>query len=181
MPLPLFITGNPDKAAYLSRLLHIPLEHRALDIPEIQSLDAHEVVQHKVRAAYARVGVPVLVEDVSLEFDALEGLPGTFVKHFIDSLGLDGICRLLDGRARTGTARCVFGYTDGVHEHYFEGSARVVIAENPRGDNGYGWDQIVVHDGYTQTRAELDREENERLYLTIKPIEQVSLFLSTLS
>lgn len=46
-----------------------------LDLDEIQSLDLREVIEHKVRQAHEKCGKPVLVEDVSLVFEDLGGLP----------------------------------------------------------------------------------------------------------
>mgnify|MGYP003619857813 CR=1 FL=1 len=49
--LPLFITGNQDKADYLARILGIELQHQKLDLDEIQSTSLEEIVEHKVRQA----------------------------------------------------------------------------------------------------------------------------------
>lgn len=57
-----FITGNQKKADYLAELLGHPVDHVKVDLNEIQSLDLHEVVKHKLRQAYAEVQRPVLVE-----------------------------------------------------------------------------------------------------------------------
>lgn len=75
-----FITGNQKKADYLSKYLGHTIDHVKVDLDEIQSLDLKEVVRHKMRQAYEKVGRPVLVEDVSLEFSALGKLPGTFIR-----------------------------------------------------------------------------------------------------
>lgn len=81
---PVFITGNADKAAYLAQHLGITLDHQKVDLDEIQSTSLEEIVEHKVRQAYDLVGKPVLVEDVALGFDALNGLPG----HSLSSLSM---------------------------------------------------------------------------------------------
>jgi inosine triphosphate pyrophosphatase len=172
-----FITGNQSKADYLGKLLGHPIEHIKVDLDEIQSLDLKEIVQHKVRQAYEKVGRPVLVEDVSLEFTALGKLPGPFIKWFLEELSFEQVCRLLDSKDRGAVARCVFGYYDGKEEEYFEGSLVGSVPENPAGKGGYGWDPIFVPEGYSVTRAELSSEDDEKTYLQIKPIEQVRIFL----
>jgi inosine/xanthosine triphosphate pyrophosphatase family protein len=50
-----------------------------------------------------------LVEDVSLRFTALGGLPGPFVKFFVDAPdGLEKMCRMLDAfESREARAECV--------------------------------------------------------------------------
>ena len=93
-----FITGNQHKADYLSRMLGLPLKHRAVDLTEIQSTSLEEVVEYKVRQAYVIAKCPVLVEDVALGFTALDGLPGPFIKFFVEAPnGLENLCRMLDG------------------------------------------------------------------------------------
>ena len=172
-----FITGNQKKAEYLSRYLGHPVERIKVELEEIQSLDLKEVVRHKVLQAYAQVGRPVLVEDVSLEFVAFGRLPGTFIRWFQEELSPDRMCALLDGKDRTAVARCMFGYYDGREEKYFEGELKGRIPEQPSGKGGFGWDPIFVPDGYDVTRAELDEEGDRLTYLTLKPFAQIKDFL----
>ncbi|MFA6383501.1 MAG: non-canonical purine NTP pyrophosphatase, partial [Parcubacteria group bacterium] len=81
-----FITGNQSKADYLANYLGLPIDHVKIDLDEIQSLDLKEIVTHKVRQAYQKVKKPVIVEDVSLEFKALGGLPGPFIRFFVENM-----------------------------------------------------------------------------------------------
>ncbi|MDB4992503.1 MAG: Ham1 family protein [Parcubacteria group bacterium] len=173
-----FVTGNQKKAEYLANLIGHPIEHVNVDLKEIQSLDLKEVVNHKLYQAYTKVNRPVLVEDVSLEFTALGRLPGTLIKWFLEELSAEGLCRLLDGKERTAIARCVFGYYDGHTETYFEGSMNGTIAEHPSGEKGYGWDSVFIPEGYSGTRAELSKEDDQKTYLRIKPIDNVRDFLN---
>jgi len=175
-----FITGNQDKADYLARYLGYPVEHKKLDLDELQSLDLHEIVDHKVKQAYDRVKAPVLVEDVALEFTALGRLPGTFIKFFLEEMSFETICSLLNGKSREATARCVFGYYDGVRLELFEGKLSGTIAEQPSGSNGFGWDKIFIPEGYSVTRATLDEQDDRKTYMQIKPFEQLKQFLERL-
>lgn len=177
-----FVTGSQDKADYLAKLLGISIEHQKIELDEIQSLDLHEIVEHKVKQAYAIIQKPVLVEDVSLEFKALHGLPGPFIKYFVDTAGLEATCRMLDGFSdRSAVAKCTFGYYDGNTLELFDGSLGGTIAESPRGERGYGWDKILIHEEYGErTRAELTQEENEETYQIIKPLDQLRKFLQTI-
>ena len=174
-----FITGNQNKADYLEKLLGLPLNHQKIDLSEIQSLDLEEIVRHKASSAFEIVKTPVLVEDVGLEFTALGRLPGPFIKWFIDDLGLEGLCRLLDGKDRGCVARCVFGYFDGKTEAYFAGECYGSVPKEPAIGHGFGWDPIFIPNGHDVTRGELSRAEEEAVYLKIKPIEAVRLFLQS--
>lgn len=175
-----FITGNQKKADYLARYLGFPIEHTKIDLDEIQSLDLREIVEHKVKQAYAKIQKPVIVEDVSLEFNALGRLPGTFIRFFIEEMSMEQICSLLDGKERTAIARCVFGYYDGTHLEFFEWGIPGSIAEKPSGDGGYGFDQIFIPTGYTITRAEFSEIDDQKTYLQMKPFEKVRDFLMAL-
>jgi inosine triphosphate pyrophosphatase len=178
--LPTFITGNQNKADYLSRMLDVQLDHRKVNLDEIQSTNLDEIVAHKVKQAYELVRKPVLVEDVALSFESLGGLPGPFVKFFVDAEdGLEKMCRMCDGlENRNARAECVFGYYDGERLELLRGGLDGVIADHPRGDGGYGWDQIFCPEGYeSKTRAELINEQDEATYRTIKPITQLREFL----
>lgn len=172
-----FITGNQKKADYFAQLIGCPVDHMKLDLDEIQSLDLHEIVRNKLHQAYTQVNRPVLVEDVSLEFNALGGLPGTFIKWFQEAMPYEELCRLLDGKDRSAIARCVFGYYDGKNETFFEGSLKGTIPEKPAGSDGFGWDLIFIPEGYTVTRAELSPEDDEKTYQIIKPIAEIRDFL----
>lgn len=181
--LPVFITGNQNKADYLSRMLGIHLDHHKVDLDEIQSTSLDEIVTHKVKQAYELMKIPVLVEDVSLKFIALDGLPGPFVKFFVDAEdGLEKMCRMCDGlETRDARAECVFGYYDGDRLELLHGGLNGGIASHPRGDGGFGWDRIFCPEGYEdKTRAELIKEQNEATYQTIKPIAQLRELLSNL-
>lgn len=178
--LPVFITGNQHKADYLSRTLGIKISHHKLDLDEIQSADPRVVLEHKVRQAYDILHHPVLVEDTSLSFNALDGLPGPFVKFFVEARdGLASMCRLLDGFSdRSAYASAIYGYYDGHELRVFEGRLNGNIANHPRGEGGYGWDRIFEPEGYGGlTRAELSPYDDIESYRKIRDLEGLRLFL----
>ncbi len=154
-----FITGNLGKVKYAELWLGHSLKHHKLDLDEIQSLVLQEVVEHKVRQAFGMLGKTVLVEDTSLEFEAMNGSPGPLIKWF-DASNI--ICRMLDGfDTRSATARTCYGLFDGHDIRFFEDVMRGSIAVKPRG-KGWGWDDVFINDGYDITRAEMDEQTYEK-------------------
>lgn len=181
--LPVYITGNQNKANYLSKSLGINITHQKIDLDEIQSLDPVVVIEHKVRQAYELIRKPVLVEDTSLCFNALDGLPGTFVKFFVEANdGLESMCRLLDGfNDRSAYASAVYGYYDGDKMEFFSGRLDGFIATYARGEGGYGWDKIFEPTGYNGlTRAELSSQDDIESYNKIRDFESLKLFLESI-
>jgi len=178
--LPIYITGNQNKVAYLAKTLGIELEHHKLDLDEIQSLDPYEVIEHKVKQAYELLQRPVLVEDTSLFFNALDGLPGPFVKFFVTAKdGQNIMCRMLDGFSdRSAYASAIYAYYDGNELHTFAGRLDGTIATSPRGGGGYGWDGVFEPAGYGGlTRAELTPEDDIESYMKIRDFASLKTFL----
>ncbi len=173
-----FVTGNPNKAAYASEQLGREINHIHLELEEIQSLNLHEIVSHKCQQAYKIVKQPVIVEDVSLEIDSLNGLPGPFVKFFLERMSLELFCNIIPAFAsRQATARTVIGFFDGTDMQLFEGVLPGSIAQSPSGSRGFGWDGIFIPQGYASTRAALSPEDDLKTYSILKPFDQVKTFL----
>lgn len=158
------VTGNANKLRELQALAPPEMEFAAqsIDLPEIQSLDVREIVEDKVRRAYAAAQCPVIVEDVSTGLDALHGLPGPFFKFFEKTLGKRALLLLAPEPEPRVTIRCVATYYDGVRMLYGEGVIRGHAVE-PRGIHGFGFDFTVVPDGETRTMAEMTMEEKNTI------------------
>ena len=180
-----YVTGSPEKAENFSRHIGLDIPHAPIELDEIQTLDAAELVSHKARQAYIQLKRPVLVEDVTLSFNALSGLPGPFVKFFVGSgtqvdEGVERMCRMLDGfQDRSAVASCTFGYFDGTTLTIFNGALSGVIANHAKGSAGFGFDKIFLPKGFDgRTAAELSPAEYEQYYTTIKPFSTIRNFLT---
>ncbi len=159
----IFITSNKGKAKSLKNYLNLPIEHFKLDFPEIQSLSLHQIVIDKVKRAYSVVKKPVLVEDTSLVFNALSGLPGPFIKWFHESLGDAKLCKLLDGyEDRTAVAKVEFAFCNDKEIKIFDGKIEGEISKEPKGKSGFGWDSIFIPKGHKITWAEMSEDEKHK-------------------
>lgn len=162
MQMPIFITGNQNKADFLAKWLGVSLSHQKIDLDELQALDLHEISEHKARQAYALVQKPVLVEDVGLVFHALGKLPGPFIKWFLQELSLQQICDLLIGYDdRSATSMVCYCLYDGKTCRFFDGALEGTIAESPRGESGFGFDPIFIPSGSDRTHGEMNEADFE--------------------
>jgi len=162
------ITGNLKK---LSEIINIvgaettfEIVHQKIDLPEYQG-DLEFIVREKCRHAAKLVEGPVLVEDTSLSIDALNGLPGPYIKWFVDKIGPNGIHRMIkDWSNKSATAICMMALCEGVEGpiRIFKGEIKGSIVE-PRGDNQFGWDPCFQPEGYEQTFAEMDISVKNRI------------------
>ncbi len=177
-----FITGNQGKADFLAKFLGLEIPHVKLDLDEIQSLDLREISEHKVRQAYEKIRKPVLVEDVGFTLEALGKLPGPFIKWFLESLGDEGVCRLLDGyESRRAFGQVCYAYYDGKKVKFFEGRVNGTVPSKPRGSRFFGWDFIFIPDGTNKTYSEMDDQELEKFSLrTTTVYPEIKKFLSSI-
>jgi inosine triphosphate pyrophosphatase len=175
-----FITGNQHKADFLAKHLGVAVAHHKLDLDEIQSLDPHEVVEHKVRQAYETLQKPVLVEDAGLIFTAMGRLPGTYIKWFIEEIGYDGLLRMANTLPdQTAVARVCYGLYNGTDLHFFDGEMRGHIpAEVGEGDRGFGFDPIFVNDGFTVTRAQMGEADYDHTSYRTDAIAKLRAYLT---
>jgi XTP/dITP diphosphohydrolase len=158
------VSSNPNKGAEAERLLAIPIVRITLDLPELQAAAIEEIARHKLEAAKAVTGGRLIVEDVSLGFDALGGFPGPYIRWLIEAAGgrgLGAIARSLESRAAK--ARCCVGYWNGSESHMFLGETAGEILKEPRGVGHFGWDAWFLPAGSNRTFAEMTAEEKDAL------------------
>jgi len=157
------VTGNQHKLQEWQAIVpaDIVLEAVAIDLHEIQSSDPEEIVADKLRRAYEQVGKPVVVEDVDAGLDKLNGLPGPFIKFFIEKLGKDALYQLAGGDGELATVACTAGYYDGQQMIIVRGEKRGTIVA-PRGDS-FGFDIVFVPEGETLTYAEMSADKKNSL------------------
>jgi XTP/dITP diphosphohydrolase len=157
------VTSRPEKAQEAERM-GFALERLDLDLPEPQALDPSEVAEIKVRAAFDRLGRPVLVEDSGLEVIAWGGFPGALVKWLEKSAGLEAIARMVDPFPdRRARAVCAIACFDGASVVAARGITDGSIASSPRGSAGFGWDPIFVPLDSDATYAEMAPGEKDRV------------------
>lgn len=174
-----FITGNKDKYTEVQSLLGLPLVQMDIELPEIQSLDAKEVVRQKLRAAEEHQKGAYIVEDTSLYLECLENtLPGPFVKWFEKAIGIDGIATLTEKLGNNNAeARTCIGYAKNNGEmHFFEGILHGTIVPR-RGEKDFGWGPIFVPDGHEKTFGEMEWEEKHLVSMRSVAVQHLRAFL----
>jgi len=112
-------------------------------------------------------GLPCLAEDSGFEVEALDGAPGVRsarVPGADDAERNAWVYAQLDARgSRESQARFVsvlaLARADGAILHVAEGEVSGVIAPEPRGTNGFGYDPLLFYPPLGRTFAELTQDE----------------------
>ncbi|KPA81523.1 hypothetical protein ABB37_03871 [Leptomonas pyrrhocoris] len=211
------VSGNKGKLTEVQHYLSgvgVTVEAVNIDLTETQNHSAEQISHDKAVEAYRVVnkmpvgeplrsgGTPVLVDDTSLEFDALGGLPGPYIKWFLDRLGVEGLLKMVRGFAAAGeenstqqapqhrqaAAVCIISYCYGVDEtagtplvKQFKGVCRGALPIAPRGSVGFGWDSVFAPEAqqppYGKTFAEMTVEEKNTLSHRAKALEMLTAYL----
>ncbi|MCA9486304.1 non-canonical purine NTP pyrophosphatase [Candidatus Woesearchaeota archaeon] len=160
------VTGNENKRREFEMLLYnFQVEMKALDLEEVQSLDTEYIAKEKAKKAYSLLQKPVIVEDVSAHLDALEGLPGPFIKYFEKKLGDTALLRLLgEEKNRAAFIRCTCVYFDGESLLVSVAEMKGHISREKRGEDGWGFDVCFIPEGQEKTLAEMGREEKINIF-----------------
>lgn len=174
-----FVTGNAKKLEEVRAILgsSFPLEviSHKLDLPELQG-EIDEVSIKKCQEAARQLKRPVVVEDTALCFNALKGLPGPYIKWFLEKLEPEGLTKMLTGwEDKSAKAVCTFAYCSGhgdLDVKLFQGVTHGQIVA-PRGSRDFGWDCVFQPDGYTQTYGELPKEEKNKISHRYRALEKM--------
>jgi inosine triphosphate pyrophosphatase len=171
-----FITGNRGKLAEVQSILE-NVEALDIDLPEIQSLDAQEIIKAKLEEAQKHYTGEFIVEDTSLYFDNLNGLPGPLIKWFLATIGNAGLWQIAQSFGDTqAEAKTMIGYSNAQQEiSFFEGTIRGAIV-NPRGE-GFGWDPIFMPEGHERTFGEMTLAEKNVLSMRKMAVEKLKKHL----
>ncbi len=158
------VTGNKHKLEEWRHLLpkNISLEFVDIALDEIQSMDLAEIVTDKAKRAYAKLGKPVVVEDIATAIDSMNGLPGPFIKFFVKQMGNDCLVRLAGKENSPATVTCTVAYYDGVSVVVATGEVKGTVV-TPRGKNGFGFDFGFIPAGADRTYAEMTPEEKGKV------------------
>jgi XTP/dITP diphosphohydrolase len=158
------VTGNANKAAEVAAFFGGELEviHVRLEVPERRSDDIGEIAHGKARYAYDQLKTPLIVDDTGFSIDALNGFPGPYAEYVQNTIGNQGILKLLEGKTdRSARFTTGIAFADESEIRVFTGTLDGNIALTPRGSDGFGYDPIFEV-GVT-TLAELSIEAKSRI------------------
>ncbi|WP_236793810.1 non-canonical purine NTP pyrophosphatase [Amycolatopsis sp. GM8] len=175
--IPLFASTNAIKIEEVRALVG-DVEVWNIELPEIQSVSAEEVVKHKLaRLAGFHPTRPVVVEDTALHVDGWNGLPGALVKWFVRNLPLPLLYQILAGDSTAATAVSAVGVLHGTETRIWVGSLQGSLVP-PRGGLG-GWTPIFEVDGTGLTLGEMTLDERLAHTMRRGPLESLSDWLES--
>lgn len=172
-------SNNQNKVAEVKEILKdknveiVSLKEAGIDVDvEENGTTFEENALIKARAVCKMTGSVTMADDSGLEVDYLDKQPGVYSARFmghdtsydiknkaiIDKLeGVEG-----DARSARFVAAIAVVFLDG-KEIVTRGTMEGLIAREPAGDNGFGYDPIVYLPEYGMTSAQLSPEEKNKI------------------
>ena len=147
------------------------------DVPDMPVIEEDgntfsENASKKASLTAMHTGFTCLADDSGLVVDALGGQPGVYSARFAGEEADDRknnrkllqMLQGVDGEKRRARFICVIAISDPQgNVHTVEGTCEGRIDYEERGTGGFGYDPLFIPEGYSQTFAELSREEKNQI------------------
>jgi len=163
----LFASNNHNKLKEIQKLIEGNMEIITLkeagifeELPE-PFHTFKENAWSKASYAASKTGLPCFAEDSGIIANGLGNEPGVFSARYAGEPADDErnnaklLSRLRGNADRSAYYQATICFISAEEIVYFEGRCPGVIAEEPRGTGGFGYDPLFLPDGYKQTFAEL--------------------------
>jgi len=185
-------TRNKHKILEIKTILaDLPITVLTLDdvpgVPELREDGAtfQENSLQKAREVYVHTKLPALADDSGLEVFYLNGHPGVVSARYAGEGTTDernnkkllGEMLGVPPRRRKAQFRAVITLVRDDSVEVAEGICPGVLAESPRGTNGFGYDPIFIPDGFSRTYAELTAEEKNKISHRAKALAKMKEIL----
>ena len=173
----IFASNNKDKVKEVKEILKgydiISMKEAGIDVDiEENGTTFEENALIKARAIMKLTGQITMADDSGLEIDYLNKAPGVYSARFmghdtsydIKNKALIQKLEGVKGSDRSGRFVCAIAvcFPDG-REIVKRGTMEGLIAEEIKGDNGFGYDPIVYLPEYGRTSGELAPEEKNKI------------------
>lgn len=201
-----FATNNPNKLQEIRDILGERFEIVSLqeigcheEIPETGDTLQENALQKAMYVA-EHYGLDCFADDTGLEVEALDGKPGVHSARYAEGTDHDSeanmrkLLRELHGKnnrkARFRTVIALLQHPKNQPKenventfaapeiHYFEGRVDGSIAEEKRGDAGFGYDPLFIPNGYSQSFAELGETIKNHISHRAQAVEKLAEYLN---
>ncbi|AUS10964.1 XTP/dITP diphosphatase [Bacillus stercoris] len=186
-------THNPGKVKEFKEILE-PKGYDVKSLAEIGFTEEIEETGHtfeenailKAEAVAKAVNKMVIADDSGLSIDNLGGRPGVYSARYAgeqkdDQSNIDKVLSELKGiekEQRTARFRCALAVSiPGEETKTVEGHVEGYIAEEPRGEYGFGYDPIFIVKDKDKTMAELTSDEKNKISHRADALKKLSKLL----
>ena len=161
----IFATTNQGKIKEIKEILGdinediVSLKEAGIDVDIVENGKTfEEIAIIKAKTIMEMTGQMVLADDSGLEVDAMDKQPGIYSARFmgkdtsyeVKNRAINANLNVLEGDKRSALPDCEVITTRGTIEG--------IVADEPKGENGFGYDPIVYVPEYGMTTGEMSPE-----------------------
>lgn len=166
-----FATKNKGKVYTIRNTLlkyGIEVVHYSLELPELRSDNLREIAKEKVSFLYRKIKKPSIAVDSGFYINSLNGFPKTFVNFVLETIGIVGILKLVEGGKRDcGFKNCLAYMDNSLSEPvYFESKIKGKLSKFPKGEiKDYHWSKlflIFIPKNKNKTLAEMSFKDYQK-------------------
>jgi len=186
-----FATNNLHKLQEVRAILENDFDvlslrdiHCLADIPETgTTLQENALI--KARYVKDNYGYDCFADDTGLEVEALDNAPGVYSARYAgddhnSERNVEKLLReLKDKPNRNARFRTIIAFLQGNQEFIFEGQVIGSIANERRGNSGFGYDPVFLPEGYQETFAEMGEDEKNKISHRAAAVAKFSSFLKS--
>ncbi|MCW3806433.1 non-canonical purine NTP diphosphatase [Plebeiibacterium marinum] len=186
----LFATNNTHKFKELKNMLNKNITLKCLadincteEIPETgNTLESN--ASQKSFYIHNKYKINCFSDDTGLEIEALNDAPGVYSARYAgeEKDAEQNMLKVLDMMKketnRKARFRTVISLILNDHEYQFEGIVEGKIEKEKSGNEGFGYDPIFTPDGYSQTFAEMNLEEKNKISHRGQAVKKLVDFLN---
>ena len=175
-----FVTHNKGKIAAAKRNMEeVDFVVYEYELEEPRSDDIAYISKYKVMEAYKLVQKPCISLDCGFWIDELNGFPRAYVNFALDTIGIEGILKLMEGKENRNCrfTECL-SYYDGKELYQFMGKHEGTLTTEIVGvDSSEKWSDIwyiYKPAGYDKTLSQMtDKERANRVrYESVSSMEE---------
>lgn len=157
----IYITGNEYKLYTARKFLtgyEINVIGKKIECPEIQADNIEDVAKYSAEYACSKLNCAVLKNDMGLIIPALNGFPAAYTHYVEDTLGEDGILKLMEGvqDREAYFFECLAYAKPGEETKVFISKTKGKLDTQKSGEYGWSWDRIFIPEGETIPMANFD-------------------------
>lgn len=177
-----FVTHNKGKAKSAEKYFKdLKISTYEYELSEPRSDDIKLIATSKVMEAYSIVNKPCIALDAGFFINSLNGFPKAFVNFILDTIGIEGILKLMEDKIdRTCAFRECLAYFDGNEIKYFFGETKGTLSKYIHVDNnGCRWSDlwyVFIPDGFNKTLSEMTTLELDKRPLIDKSTSAMEEF-----
>ncbi|MBC8256091.1 MAG: RdgB/HAM1 family non-canonical purine NTP pyrophosphatase [Candidatus Marinimicrobia bacterium] len=185
-------THNQDKCREMTSILSdFPIDLLTLDsFPEIGEIieDGNTLEDNaliKARTVFKKTNIPSWADDTGLEVDAIDGEPGIYSARYAgeNCSYSDNVNKLIENmltvpsNKRTAQFKTAIAFVGENMELVSEGTVEGLIATEPKGVGGFGYDPVFYIPEKEKTYSEMSMKEKNKISHRGKAIQNMIFLL----